>query len=172
MVPKSVLNQLRREAVEKLIAERLTNRRDPIRPQDISAALEELREFARELRPMQSEYATAAPQLYVLVRTQEQLEAIANWRPAAPSRPALVYCDFEDVRRYGEAVALAHAADQPIGLATLRIIKPGEEGLLADGASRGRRGVGPQSGGAGLFSRSRAAHALDRRFFAERRPTN
>jgi putative protease len=46
------------------------------------------------------------------------------------SRPALVYCDFEDGRRYREAVARAHAAGMLIGLATLRIVKPGEEGLL------------------------------------------
>jgi putative protease len=41
-----------------------------------------------------------------------------------------VYCDFEDVRRYRDAVARAHAAGVPIGLATLRIVKPGEEGFL------------------------------------------
>ena len=74
--------------------------------------------------------AAALP--HVLVRTQEQLEAILNWCPVAPlSRPAIVYCDFEDVRRYSDAVKMAHAAGQPIGLATLRILKPGEEGFLA-----------------------------------------
>ena len=43
---------------------------------------------------------------------------------------ATVYCEFEDVRSYKEAVALARSADVPVGLATMRIIKPGEEGLL------------------------------------------
>ena len=42
----------------------------------------------------------------------------------------MVYCDFEDVRRYREAVPLARAAGISIGLATLRIVKPSEEGLL------------------------------------------
>ncbi len=42
----------------------------------------------------------------------------------------MIYCDFEDLRRYHDAVAEARAADVPIGLASLRIIKPGEEGLL------------------------------------------
>jgi putative protease len=45
-------------------------------------------------------------------------------------RPATVYCDFEDVRRYREAVQHARASGVPIGLATLRIVKPSEEGLL------------------------------------------
>ena len=42
----------------------------------------------------------------------------------------MVYCDFEDVRRYREAVPRARPAGVPIGLATLRILKPGEEGFL------------------------------------------
>ena len=86
--------------------------------------------------------ASNASNLYVLVRTQEQLEAMLRWEPAEPlSRPALVYCDFEDVRRYNDAVALAHDAGRPIGLATLRVLKPGEEGLLARVAQSGADAV-------------------------------
>src|SRR5262249_33911885 len=71
------------------------------------------------------------PRLYVLVRTQEQLDAVLGWEPPAPlDRPALVYCDFEDVRRYRQAVSRARDAGVRIGLATLRIVKPGEEGWL------------------------------------------
>jgi putative protease len=62
--------------------------------------------------------------LTVLVRTLDQLDAVL------PHRPAMVYCDFEDVRRYKEAVPRAKAAGVPVGLATLRILKPGEEGFL------------------------------------------
>ena len=69
----------------------------------------------------------------------------SNWRRCSPgslrsrcSRPGLVYCDFEDVRRYRDAVELAHAAGQPVGLATLRILKPGEEGTA--GAKLPNRG--------------------------------
>ena len=60
----------------------------------------------------------------VLVRTLDQLDA------ALACRPAMVYCDFEDVRRYTRRRRLARAAGVPIGLATLRILKPGEEGFL------------------------------------------
>jgi putative protease len=42
----------------------------------------------------------------------------------------MVYCDFEDVRRYREAVEAARAGGLPIGVATLRVLKPGEEGWL------------------------------------------
>jgi putative protease len=42
----------------------------------------------------------------------------------------MVYCDFEDVRRYKEAVPKARSARVLLGLATLRILRPGEEGLL------------------------------------------
>ena len=65
-----------------------------------------------------------APSLHVLVRTFEQLDA------ALAFRAATVYCEFEDIRRYREAVVRARDADVTIGLATLRIIKPGEEGFL------------------------------------------
>ena len=66
----------------------------------------------------------------VLVRSPEQLDAVLAWTPPAPlARPELVYCDFEDLRRYREAVDRARAAGMPVGLATLRIQKPGEEGL-------------------------------------------
>jgi putative protease len=60
-----------------------------------------------------------------------QLDAILAWHPLPPlAPPAMVYCDFEDVRRYRDAVGKVRDAGRKIGLATLRIIKPGEEGLL------------------------------------------
>jgi putative protease len=51
--------------------------------------------------------------------------------PEGLPRPAAVYCDFEDLRRYKDAVPRAKAAGVPVGLATLRILKPGEEGFQA-----------------------------------------
>jgi putative protease len=69
--------------------------------------------------------------MYVLARTAEQLDAVCRWEPPAGlPRPAMVYCDFEDVRRYKEAVATARAAGLPVGLGTIRVLKPGEDGLL------------------------------------------
>src|SRR5262249_8609944 len=62
--------------------------------------------------------------LTVLVRTLDQLDA------ALAFRPAMVYSDVEDLRRYREAVSRTRDAGVPIGLATLRIVKPGEDGFL------------------------------------------
>ncbi len=131
LVPKSVLNDLRRQAVARLLEQREAARRHPITELD---ALERLREGCA--KPQAAE--AAAPSLCVLVRTREQLDAVLAWRPEAPlTRPALVYCDFEDVRRYREAVERAHAAGLPVGLATLRVVKPGEEGFLQSLARHG-----------------------------------
>jgi putative protease len=69
--------------------------------------------------------------LHVLARSLDQLRAVLGWRSSeADIAPASVYCDFEDIRKYKEAVALARAAGVPIGLATIRVIKPNEQGLL------------------------------------------
>jgi putative protease len=52
---------------------------------------------------------------------------------AISARVATIYCDFEDLRRYHDAVARFRAAGSPgaIFLATPRILKPGEAGHLA-----------------------------------------
>ena len=126
MVPKSVLNDLRREVVTKILA--LRSSAAPQRTVE-RAALDTIRE---ELRGRPRTPAPESPQLYVLARKMEQVESVLSWRPAAPlARPAMIYCDFEDVRRYREAVDLCRGARMPVGLATLRVLKPGEEGWLS-----------------------------------------
>jgi putative protease len=125
MVPKSVLNDLRRQLVVRLLELRREPAGHAIAEPD---ALERIRagivlQPAAEMR--------VGPSWYVLVRTLEQLDAVLAWAPPSPlAPPALVYCELEDVRRYRDAVVRARAAGMPIGLATLRIVKPGEEGLL------------------------------------------
>ena len=145
MVPKSVLNQLRREVVAEMLAPRqravdhkaLESLRAEMTTNQAAASAPH-----SSLNEPEPRAPNPEPHLYVLVRTQEQLEAVLAWHPALPlARPGLVYCDFEDVRRYHDAVELAHAAGQPIGLATLRILKPGEEGLLARIAQSGADAV-------------------------------
>ena len=70
----------------------------------------------------------ATSHLHILARTLEQVEMLTTLDGVA--RPTTIYCDFEDVRRYKRAVEVANAAGIPIGLGTIRIIKPGEEGWL------------------------------------------
>jgi putative protease len=121
MVPKSLLNDLRRSAVEKLLSNRTA--KHEVRAE----AMEELRStVARASRPCQSAHSGTGetPVLHVLARTIEQLHAVLA------EKPATVYCDFEDVRRYKLAVDAANAAGVPIAVATMRIVKPHEQGWL------------------------------------------
>ena len=123
MVPKSVLNDLRRRLVTELVERRRAG--PPGRPINVTA-LDELRSEQPPRNPQ-----TVEPQLAVMCRTLEQLQAVLDWSPAeGRQRAALVYCDFEEVRRSKAAVELARRSGMPVALATPRILKPGEEGLL------------------------------------------
>jgi putative protease len=123
MIPKSVLNDLRRRAIVMLdeflrTGEKRTTNVD---------ALSDLRQDVKS----RDVNARQTPQLVVLARTMDQLDAVLAWQPSQGlARPAMVYVDFEDVRRYRDAVHRARAAEMPIGVASLRVIKPGEEGWL------------------------------------------
>jgi putative protease len=137
MVPKSVLNDLRRRAVEQLLKARDDPERFEIAdPDALAHARAEI--TARFAEPGASTGAhvpvpvqSGAARLHVLTRTLDQLRAVLEWKSEeANLRPSTVYCDFEDVRKYKDAVALARAANVPVGLATIRVVKPGEEGLL------------------------------------------
>jgi putative protease len=126
MVPRSVLNDLRRQAAADLAGRRTALTRHPIAEPD---ALEKLRS---ELRSDIPHSESRTPHLTVLVRNLDQLDAVLAWGPPdGLPRPAAVYCDFEDLRRYKDAVPRAKAAGIPVGLATLRVLKPGEDGFHA-----------------------------------------
>lgn len=113
--PLSALNQLRRELVEAL---------DSLRPETPERA--RIASGHRELfPPRETSAATPPPQLSVLCR------GIAQVRAALEREVAVIYCDFEDPRRYREAVALRpQGSGSRIVLATPRILKPGETGYL------------------------------------------
>ena len=115
MVPVGMLNQARRELAGEL-AQKLHHA--PPRQIDVSAGRALLEPIAS-----QSTDTTTPPQLAVLCRDLQQLKAVVQ------SDVAMVYVDFHDVREYGEAVSIANAAGKPIGIATVRMQKPGEMGL-------------------------------------------
>ena len=88
-----------------------------------------------------------APRLHVLCRTLEQLRVVAQNsnheglveepRLELPARSdsgdwctAIIYADFQDIRQYREAVAIARRENRIIYLATPRIQKPDEAGLI------------------------------------------
>jgi putative protease len=126
LVPKSVLNDLRRQAAGELAELRIDSQKHTIvEPK----ALEALR-TADIASLLNKTSTTRSPRLSVLVRNLDQLEGVLNWQPPSNLlRPEAIYCDFEDLRRYKEAVARARAVGIPIGLAPIRILKPGEDGF-------------------------------------------
>jgi putative protease len=124
MLPKSVLNDLRRQALAALMQQRDSRR-------DRQVNLNGLNELRAESIAKKADSSIAPPSLYVVARSLDQLKSVLAWQSPKPLQPpAMIYCDFEDVRRYHDAVQLAHDVGRSIGLATLRVIKPSEEGLL------------------------------------------
>ena len=133
MVPKSVLNDLRRQAAADLAGRRTELRKHAVADSDALATLRASRVghdsgSSRNINPTVN--TVGSPRLTVLVRTLDQLDAVLAWHPPdGLPRPAAVYCDFEDVRRYKDAVPRARVAGVSVGLATLRVLKPGEDGF-------------------------------------------
>jgi putative protease len=125
MVPKSVLNDLRRQAIAELLRQRAA--RQSIAIQDVDA-WSQLRARCKSSSTDGHTNRTHQPQLYIMARTLDQLQSVLSGRDDL--RPSMVYCDFEDIRRYRDAVHIARQAAIPIGLATLRVVKPHEHGLL------------------------------------------
>jgi putative protease len=72
----------------------------------------------------QGQADAGAPQIHVLCRSLGQLRAVLDCGVKS------LIVDFQDIRQYREAVAVAHAAGAAILLATPRIQKPGEMGMF------------------------------------------
>jgi putative protease len=127
MVPKSLLNDLRRQAAAGLHEAYLKTKLIPVVCPDALSVLRARISASDQYAPLRE--LPAQTQLHVMVRTPAQLQGVIDWN-LTHHGVASVTCDFEDVRNYKAAVTLARTAGLPIGLATLRIIKPGEDGLL------------------------------------------
>jgi len=111
-LPLSALNQVRRDLVAALVEDLPTSQKPAT---NITF---------KELLPSETSPKSTTPTLSVLTRTLPQIEA------ALEAGVPMIYCDFEDPRRYKEAVALATGNPAKIILATPRIIKTGEIGYL------------------------------------------
>jgi U32 family peptidase len=123
MVPVSQLNELRRRLCEDLEKVRRANPGYEIRP----GALERLRKApARGEAPLQ---------IAVLCRSVDQVRA------ALDEGVTWIECDFEDIRRYRDAVPLARDKGAKILLAPPRIHKPGELGILRNVLGAGPNGI-------------------------------
>lgn len=106
--PPSLLNQLRREAIEQLQA--LQTRARPI---EISEP--HLREFRKR------DSSPTEPRIHLLVRSTAQLDA------ALPLRPASITLDYLDLYGLKPSLDRIKAAGIEARVASPRVLKPGEE---------------------------------------------
>ena len=129
MVPLSVLGQLRHELVERLEVARMPPRlmcaEEPVVPRMLARVND---------NAVKPDSMALDPVLHVLCRSLQQLEQVI----ATGSKHLIA--DFHDLREYHLAVVLARAAGCTIHLATLRIHKPGEDGLFKAIEKRGADG--------------------------------
>lgn len=127
--PLSKLNQLRRELITLIPSPDQGSQPQP-KPNKP--------EYQTLLPEVKDQTAAESPALTILCRTLPQLEA------ALACQVATIYCDFEDPRRYKDAVALRDRTlenQSQLLLATPRIIKAGETGYLKHIAGMGADGV-------------------------------
>lgn len=106
-VPVSLLNQLRREAVEKLVLLAGEPKRIPVQP---------WREEAVEVEQVAGEAC-----LHVLVRAERQLAA------AIAARPASITLDYLDLYGLWPSLERVKASGVPVRVASPRVLKPGED---------------------------------------------
>ncbi len=118
MLPVSALNRLRREIVVQM-----EERRSRPQPWILNATAS-----AQDLLPKPSAFSFSKPELIVLVRKLEQIQAALN------TGVNTLYCEFEDPRAYQEAVEIFRThqttSDQTIWVAPPRVTKPGEQWIL------------------------------------------
>lgn len=114
--PVSLLNRLRREAVQQLTAAL-----EQVAPAEIHSW--------QDPAPLQPATPAAAPQLHLLVRNRAQLDAALRLPVAS------ITLDFLDLYGLWPALDAARASGIPIRVATPRVIKPGEE-KMADFLAR------------------------------------
>ena len=118
ILPMSEINRMRRELIEKLLV--AANRPRPEASDSWRVV------FDRSTHPtIDSTTESRNPVLSVLCRSLDQLEAALN------AGIGELYADFEDIRRYRDAVALVRRSGSArIFLATPRIQKSSEEGFF------------------------------------------
>ncbi len=108
----STLNQMRREAVEKLQA--MESRPPHAEIHDPAAALKKFTRLTPAAR------FSAPPQIHLLVRTPEQLEAALTLAPAS------ITLDYLDLYGLRPSIERVKSSGIPARVASPRVLKPGE----------------------------------------------
>jgi putative protease len=131
MVPKSLLNALRRDLVRRLdtLAGQIAER--SVAAQPVLPALQ---------APLRAAFGAeepsgSLPALSVLCRETAQVEA------AIASGVRTIYVDYQDIKRYPEAVAAARRGSAALFIATPRIQKPFEGNIFRFLANQGADGL-------------------------------
>jgi U32 family peptidase len=136
MVPLSVLGELRHAIIEKVDSLRSTL---SLACSPDQVTLRMLKESQHSQLVQSTEAEGSAPQLRVLCRSLAQLKQVLQ------AGALQVIADFHDLREYRKAIELAESHQATIELATLRIHKPGEDGLfhaLRKASQSGQRPIG------------------------------
>ncbi len=125
MIPVKELNRMRRDLVEQLMDWRSRPQRWQLHPGHRLADL-----LPAPVSSQGETTSATSPALTLLVRTLPQLQAALQSHGNHPI--AALYCEFEDPRRYREAVALVRQSPHhpPLYVAPPRITKPGEQWIL------------------------------------------
>lgn len=117
-VPASLLNNLRRTAVDLLQHKAAEGRPHPVHP--ASAELEALLP-----KPKSSpEVQPAVPELHLLIRTPDQLDA------AIAARPNSITLDYLDLYGLRPSVERVRGSGVPVRVASPRVLKPGEARIV------------------------------------------
>jgi putative protease len=111
-VPASLLNRMRREAVEKL---------EELQSRPATRLIHPTPDLRRETRPP----GVGRAQLHVLVRSPEQIEA------AIAAQPDSITLDYLDLYGLRPSVERVKAAGVQARVASPRILKPGESRIVA-----------------------------------------
>jgi U32 family peptidase len=114
-VPVSLLNRVRREAVQKLEA---------LQSRPMARIIHPPPRFNGELRHDPVRQEDIAPQLHVLVRSPEQMEA------AIAAKPDSITLDYLDLYGLRPSVQSVKAAGVKVRVASPRILKPGESRIV------------------------------------------
>ena len=115
-IPASLLNNIRRQAVEQLIE---------LQSKPKHQTIHNAQEVLQAIQPENSLSISAeTPQLHILVRTPEQLEAAIKLNPAS------ITLDYLDLYGLRPAVESVQAAGIPARVASPRILKPKEQRII------------------------------------------
>jgi U32 family peptidase len=117
-IPSSLLNRLRQEAVEQLV-QRQTETSQPITRHPIQTLETALAEVDRQAAP-----AYGTPELHLLVRTPEQLDAALDVQPSS------ITLDYLDLYGLRPAVERIREAGITPRVASPRVLKPQEQRIV------------------------------------------